>query len=118
MKDRERLNKGLEIGRDPDTRRTIRIQVEGNLITIAPPRTGRTGGFMIAKLAFPEPNAWAAPAIDETRIRNRLGEMVGGNGMVDETLHEHATRHCAYQHGALSRWQAAGRDWAAKVHAA
>jgi hypothetical protein len=56
--------------------------------------------------------------IDEARIRNHLREMVRGNGMVDETLHGHAARHCAYQYGALSRWQAAGRDWAARLHAA
>ena len=57
------LNKGLEIGLDPVTGRSVRIQVEGNLITIAPPRTGKTGGFIIPNLVFSEVNAWAGPAV-------------------------------------------------------
>jgi type IV secretion system protein VirD4 len=58
-----RLNKGLEIGIDPTTKRRVRIQVEGNLLTIAPPRTGKTAGFIIPNLAFPEKNAWSGPAV-------------------------------------------------------
>ena len=61
--DINRLNKGLEIGLDPGTGRAVRIQVEGNLITIAPPRTGKTGGFIIPNLVFSEVNAWAGPAV-------------------------------------------------------
>jgi type IV secretion system protein VirD4 len=57
------LNKGLEIGVDPETGRSVRIQVEGNLVTIAPPRTGKTGGFIIPNLVFSEPNAWSGPAV-------------------------------------------------------
>lgn len=62
-KDRARMNEGLEIGLDPESRRPIRIQVEGNLVTIAPPRMGKTGGLIIPNLLFPEPNAWDGPAV-------------------------------------------------------
>jgi type IV secretion system protein VirD4 len=47
----------------PETGRSVRIQVEGNLITIGPPRTGKTGGFIIPNLVFSEPNAWSGPAV-------------------------------------------------------
>lgn len=57
------LNKGLEIGLNPTTNGRVRIQVEGNLLTIAPPRSGKTAGFIIPNLAFPERNAWNGPAV-------------------------------------------------------
>jgi type IV secretion system protein VirD4 len=57
------LSKGLELGRDPITKRPVRIQVEGNLATIAPPRSGKSAGLVIPNLAFPEPGAWAGPAV-------------------------------------------------------
>lgn len=57
------LDKGIEIGIDPSSRRPVRIQIEGNLLTIAPPRSGKTGGFIIPNLSFPEVNAWAGPAV-------------------------------------------------------
>ncbi|MCX7321116.1 MAG: hypothetical protein NT113_17075, partial [Hyphomicrobiales bacterium] len=53
------LDKGIEIGINPTSLRAVRIQIEGNLLTIAPPRSGKTGGFVIPNLAFPEPDAWA-----------------------------------------------------------
>ena len=62
-KQRARLKKGLEIGVDLETKGRIRIQVEGNLLTIAPPRTGKTDGFIIPNLAFPEKSAWSGPAV-------------------------------------------------------
>lgn len=61
--DLNRLDKGLEIGLDAETGRSVRIQVEGNLVTIAPPRTGKTGGFIIPNLVLSELNAWAGPAV-------------------------------------------------------
>lgn len=82
-RDRARMNKGLEIGLDPDTQRPIRIQVEGNLLTIAPPRTGKTGGLIIPNLAFPEQNAWGGPAVvidpkgDAYRAVKRRREALG-----------------------------------------
>jgi type IV secretion system protein VirD4 len=62
-RDLARLNKGLEIRFDPATKRRVRVQVEGNLLTIAPPRTGKTSGFIIPNLTWPEPNAWCGPAV-------------------------------------------------------
>jgi type IV secretion system protein VirD4 len=58
-----RMNKGLEIGLDPETGRAVRIQVQGNLVTIAPPRMGKTQGFIIPNLVLPETNAWAGPTV-------------------------------------------------------
>lgn len=81
--DRARLDRGLEIGIDPDTRRPVRIRVEGNLLTIAPPRTGKTNGFIIPNLVFPEPGAWAGPAVvidpkgDAFRAVRRRREEIG-----------------------------------------
>lgn len=57
------MKAGLEVGINPETGAPVRIQVEGNLVTIAPPRSGKTGGFVIPNLAFPEPRAWAGPAV-------------------------------------------------------
>lgn len=81
--DLARLNRGLEMGIDPDTGRPIRIRVEGNLLTIAPPRTGKTNGFIIPNLVFPEPGAWAGPAVvidpkgDAFRATRRRREEIG-----------------------------------------
>lgn len=78
-----KMNKGLEVGLDPITGKAVRIQVEGNLLTIAPPRTGKTGGFIIPNLTFPEPNAWAGPAVvidpkgDAYRAVKRRRESMG-----------------------------------------
>lgn len=82
-RDRARLNRGLEMGIDPDTGRPIRVRVEGNLLTIAPPRTGKTNGFIIPNLVFPEPGAWAGPAVvidpkgDAFRATRRRREGIG-----------------------------------------
>lgn len=82
-RDRGRLNRGLEMGIDPDTGRPIRVRVEGNLLTIAPPRTGKTNGFIIPNLVFPEPGAWAGPAVvidpkgDAFRATRRRREEIG-----------------------------------------
>jgi type IV secretion system protein VirD4 len=58
-----RLSKGIEIGFDPATKRRVRISVEGNLLTIAPPRSGKTSGFILPNLTYPEPEAWSGPAV-------------------------------------------------------
>jgi type IV secretion system protein VirD4 len=63
QQDLSRMIKGLEIGINPETGRSVRIQVEGNLITIAPPRTGKTGGFIIPNLVFSEEDAWDGPVV-------------------------------------------------------
>ncbi|MDA9392635.1 hypothetical protein WN73_19095 [Bradyrhizobium sp. CCBAU 45394] len=78
-----KMSKGLEVGIDPVTGKAVRIQVEGNLLTIAPPRTGKTGGFIIPNLTCPEPDAWAGPAVvidpkgDAYRAVKRRRESMG-----------------------------------------
>lgn len=82
-RDRARMSSGLEMGIDPDSSRPIRIRVEGNLLTIAPPRTGKTNGFIIPNLVLPEPGAWAGPAVvidpkgDAFRATRRRREEIG-----------------------------------------
>ncbi|GJE78454.1 type IV secretory system conjugative DNA transfer family protein [Methylorubrum suomiense] len=61
--ERTRLRSGLELGRDPDTGWPVRVAVQGTLVTIAPPRKGKTSGLLIPNLAFPEPQGWGGPAV-------------------------------------------------------
>ena len=61
--ERAAMNRGLELGLDPETGRAVRVAVQGTLATIAPPRKGKTSGLLIPNLAYPEPNAWAGPAV-------------------------------------------------------
>lgn len=59
----KRMRRGLELGRDPNSGRAVRVLVEGNLLTIAPPRSGKTSGLILPALAFPEPGAWGGPCV-------------------------------------------------------
>lgn len=78
-----RMRTGIELGLDPDTGRAVRVQVEGNLLTIAPPRTGKTAGLILPNLALPEPGAWAGPVVvidpkgDVVRAARRRRESMG-----------------------------------------
>jgi type IV secretion system protein VirD4 len=78
-----RMRRGLELGLDPDTGRAVRVPVEGNLITIAPPRTGKTGGLILPNLALLEPGAWGGPVVvidpkgDALRAARRRREAIG-----------------------------------------
>ena len=58
-----RMRTGLELGVDPDTGRAVRVRVEGNLVTIAPPRSGKTSGLILPNLLFPDSTAWAGPVV-------------------------------------------------------
>lgn len=62
-RERARMRVGLELGLDPDTGRPIRVSTESHLITVAPPRTGKTSGLVIPNLAAPEKTAWFGPAV-------------------------------------------------------
>ena len=83
LKDLARMREGLELGVDPDTGRTARIQVEGNLVTIAPPRSGKTSGLILPNLVLPEPGAWVGPVVvldpkgDVVRTVRRRREALG-----------------------------------------
>lgn len=61
--ERAAMTRGLELGIDPETGRAIRIAAEGTLVTLAPPRTGKTSGLLIPNLSYPELGAWAGPAV-------------------------------------------------------
>lgn len=62
-KERGRMRIGLELGLDPDTRRPIRVSTESHIVTIAPPRTGKTSGLLIPNLAVADNKGWCGPAI-------------------------------------------------------
>jgi type IV secretion system protein VirD4 len=62
-RERGKMRIGLELGLDQDTGRPIRVSTESHLITIAPPRTGKTSGLVIPNLAAPEKTAWFGPAV-------------------------------------------------------
>lgn len=61
--ERRVLDRGLEIGMDLETGQSIRISTDGNLLTIAPPRTGKTSGLIINNLLAPDQSAWDGPAV-------------------------------------------------------
>ena len=61
--ERAAMREGLELGIDRKTGCAVRVSVEGTLVTIAPPRTGKTSGLIIPNLAYPEVSSWAGPAI-------------------------------------------------------
>jgi type IV secretion system protein VirD4 len=81
--DLARMRRGIELGLDPDTNRAVRVEVEGNLVTIAPPRTGKTSGAILPNVAFPEPEAWGGPVVvvdpkgDVVRAARRRREAIG-----------------------------------------
>ena len=57
------MKTGLELGVDKVSGRAVRVSIEGNLLAIAPPRSGKTSGVVIPNLVFPEPRAWSGPAV-------------------------------------------------------
>ncbi|MET4736704.1 type IV secretion system protein VirD4 [Bradyrhizobium japonicum] len=61
-RERNRMRVGLELGLDPNTRRPVRIMPSSHLITVAPPRTGKTSGLLIPNLLVPDHTAWSGPA--------------------------------------------------------
>ena len=61
--ERSTMKKGLEFGRDCETGHPIRVAVEGNILTIAPPRRGKTSGLIIPNLVAADKAAWNGPAV-------------------------------------------------------
>jgi type IV secretion system protein VirD4 len=57
------MSVGVELGLDPVTTRPIRVTTESHIVTIAPPRTGKTSGLLIPNLAVPDNDGWNGPAI-------------------------------------------------------
>ena len=62
-RERSKMNRGIEFGIDRETGKTIRVAVEGNLLSIAPPRKGKTSGLIIPNLIAADKGAWAGPAV-------------------------------------------------------
>jgi type IV secretion system protein VirD4 len=61
--ERSTMKKGLEFGLDCETGKPIRVAVEGNLLTIAPPRRRKTSGLIIPNLVAADKAAWNGPAV-------------------------------------------------------
>jgi type IV secretion system protein VirD4 len=61
--ERKQMRIGLELGLDPDTKRPVRIMPASHLVTIAPPRTGKTSGLLIPNLLVPNRSAWHGSAV-------------------------------------------------------
>lgn len=57
------MSAGLELGINKESGRAVRVSIEGNLLTIAPPRKGKSSGLLIPNLAYPEVEAWLGPAV-------------------------------------------------------
>ena len=51
------MKTGLELCLDKVSGRAVRVSIEGNLLAIAPPRSGKTSGVVIPNLVFPEPKS-------------------------------------------------------------
>src|ERR1035437_5288434 len=62
-RERGKMNRGIEFGIDRETGKTIRVAVEGNLLSIAPPRKGKTSGLIIPNLIAADKGAWSGPAV-------------------------------------------------------
>lgn len=61
--ERAEMKRGLEFGIDIETGKPIRVTVEGNILTIAPPRTGKTSGLIIPNLLMSSTKSWNGPAV-------------------------------------------------------
>lgn len=58
------MREGFEIGYADGTQDLVRVKTEGNLLTIAPPRSGKTSGLIINNLLVPDPDrSWNGPAV-------------------------------------------------------
>jgi type IV secretion system protein VirD4 len=54
---------GIELGIDPNTGDPVRFPIEGNILTIAPPRKGKTSGYVLPTLACGDPESWDGPVV-------------------------------------------------------
>jgi type IV secretion system protein VirD4 len=62
-RERATMKKGLEFGIDRETGKPIRLAIEGNILTVSPPRRGKTSGLIIPNLCAVDRNAWCGPAV-------------------------------------------------------
>ncbi|MET4715941.1 type IV secretion system protein VirD4 [Bradyrhizobium japonicum] len=61
--ERAAMDRGVEFGVDAETGAPIRVAVEGNALTIAPPRTRKTSGLLVPNLLFSSRKSWTGPAV-------------------------------------------------------
>jgi type IV secretion system protein VirD4 len=55
--------RGIEIGLSPRKRKPVRLSLEGNAISFAPPRTGKTTGLIVPNLVGSQSGSWHGPAV-------------------------------------------------------
>lgn len=58
-----RLRSGIELGIDTTSGSPVRVTVQSSLLSVAPPRSGKSTGLIIPNLAYLELHAWGGPAI-------------------------------------------------------
>jgi type IV secretion system protein VirD4 len=61
--ERATMKRGVEFGVDIETGRPIRVALEGNIVTIAPPRAGKTSGLIVPNLLMSSTASWNGPAV-------------------------------------------------------
>lgn len=61
--EKSKMRHGIELGIDPDGSQPVRVTVEGNLLSIAPPRAGKTSGLIIPNVWAPTSDAWNGPVV-------------------------------------------------------
>jgi type IV secretion system protein VirD4 len=61
--ERAAMNRGVEFGIDIESGKPIRVALEGNIVTIAPPRTGKTTGLIIPNLLMSSTRSWNGPTV-------------------------------------------------------
>ncbi|WP_299813128.1 type IV secretory system conjugative DNA transfer family protein [Tardiphaga sp.] len=61
--ERAMMDRGVEFGVDIETGKPIRAAVEGNILTIAPPRSGKTSGLIIPNMLVSSTKSWNGPAV-------------------------------------------------------
>lgn len=62
-RERRRMQTGLEFGLDPDSGRAIRFGIESHVVSLAPPRTGKTSGLVVPNLLAPGSRSWCGPCV-------------------------------------------------------
>lgn len=55
--------RGIELGLAPCSKQPVRVALEGNALTFAPPRTGKTSGLILPNLVGADRHVWQGPAI-------------------------------------------------------
>lgn len=62
-KEKAAMHHGLEVGIDPETGNPIRLAIESNVFSVAPPRTGKTSSLIIPNALAAGVGAWNGPIV-------------------------------------------------------